>query len=428
MWEFVDYNLASRSKVRLQQANEEIAFWSLVIEDGVENALWCADEDEDEDCEWFEEEDEDEVADVASVDLGSICGQDDCEVDPDSTCASSWKDEAVDDDQVSSVDSIATSSWMTASSDRTEMHDVQEAKKGFLWILANKRAELNTKEYFRTEELRKQRLEEERLAREADKFAAPPPPPPPPKELTPFEKLCDSFLEQHEQMLTQELGRVLVTPIRFERIEMGRYPVDSFMFKRRQYTVLEPLIHGTRAHNFPSIFSRGLVIPTRGSGVSVVNGSAHGVGIYTTRPPSAATSRGYSDIGRLLVCALARNDKDDVSIKRPNSGVAVIFEEARVIPMFQAIGANALTLDPPLPPPPPPAPVKGRAKKVYRPRSLKPTVKLGLDIRRERRHIRRAQVQDTRREQHQRLAAQFGSPSLVHIVSFLDRSAARKRR
>jgi len=38
--EFVDYDLEDRSRVRLQQAKEEIVFWSLATEDGVENALW----------------------------------------------------------------------------------------------------------------------------------------------------------------------------------------------------------------------------------------------------------------------------------------------------------------------------------------------------------------------------------------------------
>jgi hypothetical protein len=52
------------------------------------------------------------------------------------------------------------------------------------------------------------------------------------------------------------------------------------------------LFHGTRGCNVASIVDRGLLIPGSG-GVRVLNGTAHGVGIYTAT--NASTSRGYTD-------------------------------------------------------------------------------------------------------------------------------------
>ena len=63
----------------------------------------------------------------------------------------------------------------------------------------------------------------------------------------------------------------------------------------------EIVYHGTAEGNLPSIVSKGLLMPGT-ENVRVVNGSDYGAGIYVgTRP---ATSMGYSNTCKLLVCAL----------------------------------------------------------------------------------------------------------------------------
>ena len=59
------------------------------------------------------------------------------------------------------------------------------------------------------------------------------------------------------------------------------------------------LSHGTRKVNIPSIIQHGLVVPGT-LGVKVLNGSAHGVGIYTARTPFVSQS--YTDCGAMFVC------------------------------------------------------------------------------------------------------------------------------
>jgi hypothetical protein len=65
--------------------------------------------------------------------------------------------------------------------------------------------------------------------------------------------------------------------------------------------------HGTRRENYPSIFARGLLIPGKGNGVPVANGSAYGRGIYTAAAGQAQMSKTYSRCDGMLVCGVLRH-------------------------------------------------------------------------------------------------------------------------
>merc|ERR1712046_25669 len=79
---------------------------------------------------------------------------------------------------------------------------------------------------------------------------------------------------------------------------------DRFLSVRREGHVL-PAFHGTSVTNHRSIFERGLLVPGAGNGVSVANGSAHGVGIYTATVDNARLSKGFCRGGNsMLVCAV----------------------------------------------------------------------------------------------------------------------------
>lgn len=104
--------------------------------------------------------------------------------------------------------------------------------------------------------------------------------------------------------------------------------------------------HGTREGNIKSISSRGLLVPG-GRGVRVVNGSSHGVGIYTgTR---FDVSKGYCSAKKMFACAVVdgvgesfasrkgrsyqHRHKQSKDVKRDENYV-VIFNESRVVPLF----------------------------------------------------------------------------------------------
>lgn len=84
---------------------------------------------------------------------------------------------------------------------------------------------------------------------------------------------------------------------------------------------------------FDSIFARGLLIPGQGNELRVLHGSACGLGIYTTKPESAATSRAYCDAPRMLVCGVL--DTDGPAIAHYPWG-RVIFDTRLVAPLFEA--------------------------------------------------------------------------------------------
>merc|ERR1712238_226701 len=99
---------------------------------------------------------------------------------------------------------------------------------------------------------------------------------------------------------------------------------------------LVPALHGTHENNLASIYKNGLVIPGKGNGVKVTNGSAYGVGIYTASMSVANMSRGYARGSNppVLVCGVLDSAHEDEV--RHASGALVIFDERRVAPLFVA--------------------------------------------------------------------------------------------
>ena len=74
--------------------------------------------------------------------------------------------------------------------------------------------------------------------------------------------------------------------------------------------------HGTKASNHSSIFQRGLLIPALHSDVKMVNGNAHGDGIYTSRTASYSLSYGQNggNYQSVLVCAVIDDSRLQTSM------------------------------------------------------------------------------------------------------------------
>eukprot|EP00442_Polarella_glacialis_P003298 CAMPEP_0115066740 /NCGR_PEP_ID=MMETSP0227-20121206/10984_1 /TAXON_ID=89957 /ORGANISM="Polarella glacialis, Strain CCMP 1383" /LENGTH=540 /DNA_ID=CAMNT_0002452693 /DNA_START=96 /DNA_END=1718 /DNA_ORIENTATION=- len=74
--------------------------------------------------------------------------------------------------------------------------------------------------------------------------------------------------------------------------------------------------HGTAERNLGSIFKRGLLVPKKQNGVSVANGSAHGVGIYLAESGADNLSRGFlRGSTKMLICGVV----DSTLVPEPKS-------------------------------------------------------------------------------------------------------------
>ena len=136
----------------------------------------------------------------------------------------------------------------------------------------------------------------------------------------------------------------------FRLAPMGAAPRDRFMAKLTSSNLKESevnlVFHGTKLTNMQSICDRGLLVPNPAvNGVSVANGSAHGVGIYSCMEPSypAGYARGTSKT--LFVCAaLTPNWNANAPVHvapgappppfKRSGNVIVLFREELIVPLF----------------------------------------------------------------------------------------------
>lgn len=108
------------------------------------------------------------------------------------------------------------------------------------------------------------------------------------------------FLDAHLQSLRSELG----TGVEISPLHPDSNVQDQFLNSCRTAGVMPlPAYHGTRSRNISSISSRGLLIPGHG-GVTVAHGSAHGLGIYTAVLGASYLSRGFMDSDKLFICGV----------------------------------------------------------------------------------------------------------------------------
>jgi len=155
-----------------------------------------------------------------------------------------------------------------------------------------------------------------------------------------FDEVRSHFLQKFGQQIRQSLGCILqdvdLTPVPLARPVQKQF-LDACSSSQAQKGGLpgnlQPAIHGTNSNLFESIFERGLLIPGKDNELRVIHGSACGLGIYTTKPESAATSRSYCNVPRMLVCGVL--DTDGPEIAHFPWG-RVIFDARLVAPLFEA--------------------------------------------------------------------------------------------
>lgn len=115
---------------------------------------------------------------------------------------------------------------------------------------------------------------------------------------------------------------------------------------------LRPAYHGTPPRNIRPILKQGLLIPGDGNSLPVVNGSAHGLGIYTgtVGMGGVSLSHEFCHGGPMLICGVMddaqpvqqyalglRSVKAESGNVRHVGSAMVIFESRRVAPLFVAV-------------------------------------------------------------------------------------------
>mmetsp|Transcript_100359 Transcript_100359/g.288320 ORF Transcript_100359/g.288320 Transcript_100359/m.288320 type:complete len:491 (+) Transcript_100359:94-1566(+) len=162
-----------------------------------------------------------------------------------------------------------------------------------------------------------------------------------------FNRLRASFRRTHEKLLLSRLGpRWYLTPA-----PMSREAIDRFVSAKELLpdADIRPVYHGTNTANYASIFRQGLLIAGEGTGIKIAHGSAHGHGVYTATAESPATSRGYSNENRLLVCGYLDDGGRAPEVVKCVGAFVVIYQSSRVIPLFTAHGPASPGVGPVLP-------------------------------------------------------------------------------
>lgn len=164
-----------------------------------------------------------------------------------------------------------------------------------------------------------------------------------------FQGVRDRLMQTHGADIKNSLDQIFDGPVRLEKAEVAKPVQQKFMEAMGSGYPIIPTFHGSNVENYSSILQRGLLIPGRGNELHVVNGSVHGRGIYTARISNPQLSAGFCSDPKLLVCGVLddapgvanRSDghfqvhAQSNAIKHVGDAV-VIFDESRVVPLFQA--------------------------------------------------------------------------------------------
>lgn len=147
-----------------------------------------------------------------------------------------------------------------------------------------------------------------------------------------FELFRAAFLQHYRDDIFKGLQAVLGKSVEVSQTHLSLAVELRFMkavLKLHSGSV-SPTFHGTNHGNFNSIFKRGLLIPGQGNELQVVNGSAHGKGIYTANLNAPWLSKCFCSAPTMLVCAVLQS-----SSVRHVMDAQVVFNAAHVVPLFQ---------------------------------------------------------------------------------------------
>merc|ERR1712232_1383094 len=139
------------------------------------------------------------------------------------------------------------------------------------------------------------------------------------------------FLKAYETYIRAGLEGVLRDPVEILPLSVSDVVRRRFLtsLAQRSTSSVFPAFHGTPLQNHERICEEGLLIPGQGNDLQVVNGAAHGRGIYTANVNAAWLSRGFCSSPSIIVCAVLQSPS-----LRHVMDAMVVFNAAHVIPLF----------------------------------------------------------------------------------------------
>lgn len=153
-----------------------------------------------------------------------------------------------------------------------------------------------------------------------------------------FESFRAAFLQQFGTDINKALECVLGTQIKLFPAPLAFHLQHRFIQTCGDLSSASlkvcPAFHGTPANNFESIFQRGLLVPSQGNELQVVNGAAHGTGIYTANVNASWLSATFCSESKMLVCAVLQTSE----VKHVKDA-QVVSNDAHVLPLFVAEGS-----------------------------------------------------------------------------------------
>eukprot|EP00435_Cladocopium_sp_Y103_P050631 s157_g15.t1 len=181
-----------------------------------------------------------------------------------------------------------------------------------------------------------------------------------------FEEFRMKFLQDFGSSIGAGLQSCYQGEVELRCAPMSKHLQSRFLScKEKQEEQLCPVLHGTEDRNLPSIYQKGLLVPTGQNNVRVLNGSSHGKGIYTAKTQNTALSFGFSKgLSRPLLICGALDDAvvlpkpvqcgnhfitaESASVRHVGDAI-VVFDESKLLPLFVASSPGIL---PPLKPGP----------------------------------------------------------------------------
>jgi hypothetical protein len=164
------------------------------------------------------------------------------------------------------------------------------------------------------------------------------------------DRIRDLFLRQHGARIQRHLFRSFPKATSIDLVlapmacDVQARFLDRWRNKDGPSIDIAPAFHGTNAANLPSIFKRGLLIPGKGNHLTVVNGAAHGRGIYAGQVSDHGRDLSFNfargNAGGLLVCAVL---DDTVPTSRYKLGYRMVTAESNFV---RHVGAAFVIFDP----------------------------------------------------------------------------------
>lgn len=174
-----------------------------------------------------------------------------------------------------------------------------------------------------------------------------------------FEKFRSSFFYTHGDQFLGQLQRLYQPGWHLRAAPVGESARKRFLetFEEKKDKLMM-VFHGTDSTFLHSIYHNGLLVPGKNNGVRVVNGTAHGRGVYAAKSNFASISWSYSrgEEKPMLVCAALDGPSEEVK-RLPN--FFVFYHSHYVLPLFEASLKRL-----PCRPPKPSKPLKSFVTKV----------------------------------------------------------------